>query len=578
MTMNQRWSEIVGGFSKRLSRRQKAPTPAVVDLLEPRRLLSGSLATIAAFSGTNGQAPLAGVADAHGNLFGVTSYGAGSDGLSGEVFEVPAGTSTIKVLAPLPADSEGASLIIDSSGNIYGTQNGNISQSTPATVFEIAAGGSTLTTLATFPTASQQIGSQGKVTAVDSAGDVFGVTFVGNAFEIVKGSGVITPLMAVNQQGLQFGPDGNLYGLDNLAIIQVSPTTHAVTTLGSIDPNAIGTAPTGITLDSSGNIWGFCQYGGSASGGSVFELPAGSNTVSLVGSFTSATGTTPICAPAFDASGSLYGLTEAGGANGYGTLFQIPAGKASAGPVDSFDLTPSQDVTSTAGMVTNSAGIVPTLTVAGNQGIPFFGSLFSATATATTSEIHPDDSAEGVGAFIIWYPIVILSLHNPPEDLTPKLDSAESTDKSETTQFNTDAKSGGASAQIKRQTAQTPVALLRGEHATPDKKLSAPLQAIKTMLTTVGRELKPATTLVHKETALTAQFNKEGKTITKLGSQLATQTKASTKAKLQKQLSAAQAVQAKYLNQDNAVYNTANTDLTNISTLETEIQTALNAL
>jgi hypothetical protein len=93
--------------------------------------------------------------------------------------------------------------------------------------------------------------------------------------------------------------------------------------------------PLGVVMDSSGNLFGFCKYGGpnddnSLGDGTVFELPAGSSTISVLSSFTSATGYNPATAPVFDASGNLFGQTDSGGANTFGTVFGIATGSTPA--------------------------------------------------------------------------------------------------------------------------------------------------------------------------------------------------------------------------------------------------------
>ena len=552
---------------------------------------TGTLTAIATFNGVDGYDPASGLADAKGDIFGdaATTPDGGNTFGPGVVFEIPAGTSTIKDIVTFPAGVFASVTAIDSSGDLFGFELG-ATNSDPGTVIEIPAGTSTITPLATFPSQSQQsvLGLFGTVNFVDSAGDVFGEA--GVPFEVVKGSGTVTPLLSQNNGGgfgdMQLGPDGNLYGLTagQTEIAELSPTTGNLTVLATIDPTTIGTFPQGIAVDSSGNIWGLMQYGGSADMGSVFELPAGSNTVSLIGSFTAATGDTPIGAPVFDASGNLYGLTTNDGANGDGTLFEIPAGKASAGPVDLVDLNDTEQVSAGAGFVTNSAGIAPAI----DSGIAGFGGLFSlsATASAATGDVHADNSFLGEGAFWDY-------VYNPPgsdERGVPRNTEFDWHQQAteyhdERTDFNDEATEAGfppGSDEVKGDQAALLInrnasepALVR---ATPQAKLSAPFEQIFQMLATCEKELNVVAPLVKKQTSLTAQFNKEETTITGLEAKLAAQTKASSKAKIQKTITADTAAQTKVLNHDYSVYDTVNTQQTAIGNLEANIQTALNAL
>jgi len=582
---------VTGNLGKLRARRQKSTALAVVDALERRMLLSGTgtLTAIAGFNGVNGYSPNSGVADANGDIFGATLATTSDGGNTfgpGVVYEIPAGTGTIKDLATLAGGLGGTVGAIDSSGDVFGVEAG-ATASVPDTVFEIPAGTSTLTPLATF--ATQTFGTQGTVTAVDSAGDVFGLANSGAPFEIVKGSGVMTTLENQNNPQVQFidlisGPGGNLYGVgtdqnDNTVIADVSPTTGDVTTLATIDPTTIGTFPQGIAIDSSGNIWGLMQYGGSAGQGSIFELPAGSNTVSLVASFTAATGDTPVGPPVFDASGNLYGLTTNDGANGEGTLFEIPAGAASAGPVDLVDLTNTEQVSTSAGFVTNSAGTVPAID---GYTLAIFGGLFSSSVITSAAIGHAHRDVTTGGNNSTGQDDGLNKKSTPPPTIPPalKLKAIQEIAKADGLTYK--AAEAKYNALVPK---EGPGIVFAGKNlepaarkASPQAKLSAPLEQIKKMLTTAGNDLKSVNALITKDTKVTAQYTKEGNTITALESQLAAQTKASSEAKIQKKITADEKVQTKFANQCNSFYNTGTTELNNITTLETNIQTALNAL
>jgi uncharacterized repeat protein (TIGR03803 family) len=87
-----------------------------------------------------------------------------------------------------------------------------------------------------------------------------------------------------------------------------------------------------LTFDAVGNIYGTTTYGGASGYGTVYELsPNGSGdwTEQVIYSFCSvgakcSDGATPFLSyVTLDSAGNLYGTTTAGGANGYGVVFEL---------------------------------------------------------------------------------------------------------------------------------------------------------------------------------------------------------------------------------------------------------------
>src|SRR5208282_2225459 len=84
----------------------------------------------------------------------------------------------------------------------------------------------------------------------------------------------------------------------------------------------------GLSFDSSGNLYGTTELGGTAGFGTVFELtPAGGGswTETILHSFANTPdGSDPIGGVSIDTStGIIYGTTEEGGDYGYGTVYKI---------------------------------------------------------------------------------------------------------------------------------------------------------------------------------------------------------------------------------------------------------------
>ena len=154
---------------------------------------SGTITTLASFNGTNGANPDAGlVVDSSGNLFGTTSSGASSWRRHG----VRAGPRQRHdhhagfVQRHQRCTSAEAGLVMDSSGNLYGTAIGG-GTSSDGTVFELAQGSGTITTLASF---NGTDGAQPAAALImDGSGNLYGTTETGGAandgtvFELADG-------------------------------------------------------------------------------------------------------------------------------------------------------------------------------------------------------------------------------------------------------------------------------------------------------------------------------------------------------------------------------------------------------
>jgi uncharacterized repeat protein (TIGR03803 family) len=84
-------------------------------------------------------------------------------------------------------------------------------------------------------------------------------------------------------------------------------------------PDGSNSFATGVTADSSGNLYGFTGAGGTYNAGTVFDLtPAGGSwTETILYTFTgNADGADPEGPPVFDGNGNLYGIAGAGGDSG----------------------------------------------------------------------------------------------------------------------------------------------------------------------------------------------------------------------------------------------------------------------
>jgi uncharacterized repeat protein (TIGR03803 family) len=209
---------------------------------------------------------------------------------------------TFRVVHNFGGVSDGANplngLTIDGSGNLYGTTNSGGASDIGA-VFKIDNGVETV--LHSFKGGADGQNPQG-ILIVDKAGNLYGTTTAGGA----HGAGTVFKVTGTGHEAVLYSftgaPDG-------------------------ASPEA------GLVRDAAGNLYGATTAGGAYGNGTVFELSPPKQkgvawTEQVLYSFgAGADGTVPVAGVTFDAAGNLYGTASAGGAYGFGTIFQLtPSG------------------------------------------------------------------------------------------------------------------------------------------------------------------------------------------------------------------------------------------------------------
>jgi uncharacterized repeat protein (TIGR03803 family) len=129
--------------------------------------------------------------------------------------------------------------------------------------------------------------------------------------------------------GLIEGHNGKLYGAASAGgtsymgvIYSIDMVTEVYTPLYSFN-TVDGSSPWGAPILKNGILFGLTTTGGSNSSGVLYSFNIATGTYTALHHFSSLDGTTPK-GSLFEASnGLLYGLTSAGGANGYGTIFSF---------------------------------------------------------------------------------------------------------------------------------------------------------------------------------------------------------------------------------------------------------------
>jgi uncharacterized repeat protein (TIGR03803 family) len=275
----------------------------VVFKLDP----SGNATVLHSFTGADGSFPDAGlIMDLAGNIYGTSSAGGASGG--GTVFKLdPSGNETVLRSFSIPPCSGGpcledggsplGGLVIDPSGNLYGTTFG---------------GGSIL--------------DGGIIFRVDLAGNEtvlhrFGFSDSG-PFEIPDGMRPAAG-MIMDKAGNLYGTTGLGGSADSGTVFKLDPSGNE-TILYNFTGGSDGVFPAGdLVADLAGNLYGTTEFGGSAGFGTVFKLDSSGNEI-LLHSFTGGDGLLPHGGLVRDLAGNLYGTTSDGGAFGRGgTVFKL---------------------------------------------------------------------------------------------------------------------------------------------------------------------------------------------------------------------------------------------------------------
>ena len=79
-----------------------------------------------------------------------------------------------------------------------------------------------------------------------------------------------------------------------------------------------------MVIGTDGNLYGTTYFGGASNAGTVFELPSGSSSVTVLASFNGTNGSHPVGGLMQGSDGNFYGTTTYGGVGGRGTVFQVP--------------------------------------------------------------------------------------------------------------------------------------------------------------------------------------------------------------------------------------------------------------
>lgn len=202
--------------------------------------------------------------------------------------------STLSALNSSQLSDPVGALVQDANGDVFFLATAGSSASDNEAVCEAAKGSSTPTALVTVNTGAGSLGGL----AIDSAGDLFGLQNTGGA----QGEGFVWEIVA---------------------------DSNAITNLGSFNTNTTGSAPfigSNLAVDSSGNVFGTCQVGGSNDGGTVWEIAKGSGTITALASFQKSVSNDNVGGLTLAGNGNLYGIIgrDISITGDYGAVWELP--------------------------------------------------------------------------------------------------------------------------------------------------------------------------------------------------------------------------------------------------------------
>ena len=223
----------------------------------------------------------------------------------------------------------------DAYGNVVATNTSTVTMSLgsgPGTLsVQAVKGVATLSNLLlSAPGQATLAASDGTYTAAVSSSFTVATTYNFNfsslvGFNSTNGKQPESTLIADGQ--------GNLYGTTSIGgansdgtVFKMSAGNHLVTTLATFNGTNGANPMAGLIMDSSGNLFGTTDVGGTSNLGTVFEVSSGSGIVTTLANFNGANGTNPQASLYMDSRGNLFGTTYAGGASNKGTVYEVSAG------------------------------------------------------------------------------------------------------------------------------------------------------------------------------------------------------------------------------------------------------------
>lgn len=292
---------------------------------------------------TTGSAPDGDVIESsNGNLYGLTSNG-GANGY-GVLFEynISLGSCTVKHhFDNTNGGNPAGSLIEAANGKLLGvTQAGGIADAGVVFEYDVTASSFTKTVdlnyapMGSKPYAGLLLANNGKLYGTTTTGGVYGN---GVIFEYDAATNNVTKKVDFTDGNAAMGNlmqagNGKIYGMTNSGgtdfggvLFEYDPVTEGYTIKHNFT-DVSGTYPYGqLTEVAPGKLYGTTSSGGTNFTGVIFEYDMNTSTYSKKYEFAEATGAYPYGGLTLAANGKLYGMTNGGGANFSGVIYEYDA-------------------------------------------------------------------------------------------------------------------------------------------------------------------------------------------------------------------------------------------------------------
>ncbi|MBY0436039.1 MAG: T9SS type A sorting domain-containing protein, partial [Cyclobacteriaceae bacterium] len=310
---------------------------------------------------TTGKNPAGSFVQATNGKLYATTFAGGSSGF-GTLLEYTTGTTsaTININFGSEGKSPYGSLMLSSSGLLYGmTNSGGVNNA--GVLFEYNTSTNSLSTKVNFSPVASGSYPTGNIIQLPG-GALYGMTPSGGSVD----NGVIFSYDPVSdfyekkidfsnsingagpQSGLIEASNGSLFGLTKSGgnngsgvLFEFNPVTPTFIKRHDFSASTTGASPSGNLKEASdGKLYGLTEFGGVSNQGVLFQFDVSSGSVINKVDFNgSSNGANPKGDLTQVPSGKLYGMTNAGGANGVGVLFEYDPSTSTYTKKADFNLT-----------------------------------------------------------------------------------------------------------------------------------------------------------------------------------------------------------------------------------------------